>query len=224
MFLELKRLIDPAEVARLRVIASRINFVDGRASNPHNIAKQNTQADLGDPLHAESSQIVAAALGRSHEFLDFAMPKRIAPPMLARYSPNMHYGPHSDSAFMPIPGMPTPLRSDISLTVFLSDPHTYQGGELAVHLGTRPVLFKGGLGDAIVYPSTTLHEVKPVLSGERLVAITFIESLVADQEKRDMLYELNEVAALEGLKMNWENRTRLEAVRNNLTRLWSAGS
>ena len=69
--------------------------------------------------------------------------------------------------------------------------------------------------------ATTLHEVRPVRSGQRLVAITFIQSFIADEQRRHMLHELNEVAALEGLKMAWENRTRLEAVRNNLTRLWS---
>jgi PKHD-type hydroxylase len=114
------------------------------------------------------------------------------------------------------------LRSDLSCTVFISDPATYEGGELVVHLGTRPIAFKGAPGDAVLYPSTLLHEVRPVRTGVRLVSITFIESLIADEHRRTQLYELNEVAALEGLNMRMENRIRFEVVRANLLRLWSA--
>ena len=80
---------------------------------------------------------------------------------------------------------------------------------------------KGAPGDLVVYPSTMLHEVRPVRAGMRLVSITFVESLITDEHQRTQLYELNEVAALEGLNMKWENRVRLETVRQNLTRMWS---
>jgi PKHD-type hydroxylase len=113
------------------------------------------------------------------------------------------------------------LHSDLSATAFISDPTSYQGGELVIHLGTRPVAMKGAPGDLIVYPSTMLHEVRPVRSGTRLVSITFIESWISDEHQRTQLYELNEVAALEGLTMKWENRIRLEVVRQNLMRMWS---
>ena len=109
----------------------------------------------------------------------------------------------------------------VYLTQFGRPLATYDGGELVTHLGTRPVVFKGEPGDAIVYPSTMLHEVKPVRSGQRLVSITFIESMIADEYQRTQLYELNEVGALEGLKMDWQNRVRLELVRQNLFRMWS---
>jgi PKHD-type hydroxylase len=112
-------------------------------------------------------------------------------------------------------------RSDLSATVWLNPPASYDGGELVVHLGTRPVVIKGEAGSLIVYPSTQLHEVTPVRRGQRLVSITFIESLIPDEFLRTQLYELNEVAALEGLKMDWGNRVRLEAVRYNLLRLWT---
>ena len=78
----------------------------------------------------------------------------------------------------------------------------------------------GAAGSAVVYPSSTLHEVRPVTSGERLVGITFIESMVPDPAHRDLLYQLDEVAALEGFNISWENRTRLQYVRNNLRRMW----
>jgi PKHD-type hydroxylase len=106
--------------------------------------------------------------------------------------------------------------------VFIADPRSYEGGELTIHLGAQPMVIKGGPGDAIVYPSTTLHEVVPVRSGIRLVMITFIESLIADEVKRNLLYELNEVGAIEGLNMQWQSRVRFEAARQSLLRMWSA--
>ena len=219
MFLEIKALLTPAEVARLTALSREVKFVEGRISNPANTSKDNLQADLGDPKYQESTDIVAQAFARSREFNDFAMPKRIAPPLLCRYEPGMKYGAHADAALIPLGG--NPLRSDISCTVFIAEPSTYEGGELVTHLGTRPVVFKGEPGDAIVYPSTMLHEVKPVRSGQRLVSITFIESRIADEHRRNQLYELNEIGALEGLKMSWQNRVRLELVRQNLLRMWA---
>ena len=90
-----------------------------------------------------------------------------------------------------------------------------------MHLGTRPVVIKGEPGSVVVYPSTQLHEVMAVRRGQRLVSITFIESQIPEEFLRTQLYELSEVAALEGLKMEWSNRVRLDAVRNNLLRLWA---
>jgi PKHD-type hydroxylase len=220
MFLELKNLLTAAEVARLTALAGALKFVEGRVSNPANLTKDNLQADHADPRYGETSQLVAAAFARSREFRDFAFPKRIAPPLLCRYEPDMKYGAHADAAYITM--ATASLRSDLSCTVFVAEPSAYEGGELVIHLGTRPIVVKGAPGEAIVYPSTTLHEVRPVRSGTRLVSITFIESLIADEAKRTMVYELNEIAALEGLKMDWLSRVRLDVVRQNLLRMWSS--
>jgi PKHD-type hydroxylase len=219
MFLEIKDFLTPAEVARLQELSLKVQFVDGRISNPHNQAKNNLQASETDPHYAESSRIVAAAYARSAPFRDFAFPSHVAPPLLARYEVGMTYGAHADVSHMRFGN--EVHRSDLSATVWLNPPASYDGGDLVVHLGTQPVLFKGEPGSAIIYPSTLLHQVTPVRRGQRLVSITFIESMIPDEFQRTQLYELNEVAALEGLKMNWNNRVRLEAVRNNLLRLWS---
>ncbi len=219
MLLKIKNLLNAAEVGRLVTLAREIRFVDGRASNPANQSKNNLQADQGDPQYLESVQIVNAALARSREFMDFAMPKHVAPPLLCRYEPGMKYGGHADAALIQIGA--TRLRSDLSCTVFVNDPSTYDGGELSIEIGNLAIPFKGAPGEAIVYPSTTLHEVVPVRSGQRLVAITFIESYIADEHQRTQVYELNEIAALEGLTMKWESRVRLDVVRQNLMRMWS---
>lgn len=218
MFLEIPEVLTPDEVVRLRNVARRATFVDGRVSSPHSTVKDNQQIDHADQAFRESAQLMAGALQRNEAFRNFAFPRIMAPPMLARYVPGMKYGAHSDAAFLPVGDRP--LRSDISCTLFLADPATYEGGELSVALGTARVRFKGPPGSAVVYPSNTLHEVMPVTAGERLVGITFIESAIPDPACRDLLYQLDEIAALEGFNMSWENRTRFQYVRNNLRRMW----
>ncbi len=219
MFLELNGFLTPEEVTRLVALSRELKFVEGRLTNPAHIEKDNLQVANSDPKYSESVQIVAAAFTRSREFRDFAFPKRIAPPLLCRYETGMKYGAHADVPHIQVGGVT--LQSDLSATVFIGEPSSYEGGELVIHLGTHPVLAKGPPGSLIVYPSTMLHEVKPVRSGTRLVSITFIESLVPDETCRTQLYELNEIAAMEGGNMRWENRARLETVRYNLMRMWS---
>jgi PKHD-type hydroxylase len=218
MFLEIPDLLTPEEVERLRALAKVMKFVDGRATNPHSKVKNNTQLDYADPNYKESAQLMHVALQRSAEVRDFAFPKMIAPPLLTRYEPGMNYGAHSDAAFLPMSSRP--MRSDMSCTIFLNEPSTYDGGELSVRLGTRDIDFKLQPGGAIIYPSTTIHQVKPVTRGQRLVGITFMESLIVDQTYRELLFQLKEVLALEGDKMDWENRTRLSYVCESLYRAW----
>ena len=218
MFLEIDDILTPGEVAELRRLAAGATFVDGRISAPHSTVKKNTQIDHADAAYQASSGLLATALRRSEPFINFAFPAAMAPPLLARYEPGMAYGMHVDSAIIPLGQRQ--LRSDISCTVFISDPESYDGGALAIRVGTRAVEFKLKAGSAIVYPSTTLHEVVPVTRGQRLVGITFIESHIVDPMMRELLYELDEVAALEGLNMHPDNRNRLQYVRANLRRLW----
>lgn len=219
MFLELPELLNPAEIDELRQIGATSKFVDGRATNPHSKVKQNLI--LADQeAYKRSSQIMFDALRRSEEFNNWAFPKTMAQPWLTKYAGGGTYGVHTDVAFMQQPGG-RPLRSDLSCTIYVTAPETYDGGELVVHLGTREVRVKGAAGSAVVYPSNTLHEVTPVTRGERLVGLTFIESRIASAEDRDLLYELNEVAALEGLNMSWENYTRLQRVQMCLLRNWA---
>lgn len=218
MFLELANVLTQPEIQHLRRLAQGAKFVDGRVSSPHSKVKNNLQIDHADPAYSEAAKLMAHALQRCEPFRAFAYPRILAPPMLAKYHADMNYGLHSDAAFLPLPNRS--LRSDLSCTIFIADPNSYVGGELAIQLGARMVSFKGPPGSIVVYPSNTLHQVKPVAAGERLVGLTFIESSIPDPVHRDLLYHLDEVAALEGLKMTWENRTRLQYVRNNLYRIW----
>jgi PKHD-type hydroxylase len=200
-------------------IARQAKFIDGRRSNPHNQTKDSSISDPNDPLAQKASQIALAAFHRNEAARNFVFPKRLAVPSLVRYEAGMRYGAHIDAAYLPLG--PQPLRSDVSCTIFISGPSDYQGGELIAHMGSEIVRVKGNAGAAVFYPSTTVHQVVPVSSGERLVIITFIESQIPDQLQRDMLHALNEVRALEALKMDWRNRTQLDYVLQNLQRMWS---
>ena len=218
MFLEIPGILTPQEILRLRSLGKTGRFAEGRLSNPESKVKNNLQIDHADPGYRESSDLLARALQQHEDFRNFAYPRMMAPPLLAKYVPGMAYGLHTDAAFLPIGERP--MRSDMSCTIFVASPADYEGGELAIQIGTRQVLFKGEPGSAVVYPSTTLHEVLPVTAGERLVGLTFIESRISDPVLRELLFNLDEVAALEGLQMAHENRRRLDYVRNNLLRMW----
>ena len=210
-------ILTPQEIAECRKIAASATFVHGKVSNPHNKAKDNEQLHEQE-AYQRSAKIVFDALVRSEEFNEFAFPAQIAPPLLTRYKPGMHYGAHADAAFLKLPH--GTVRSDLSCTIFLNDPQDYDGGELHVSLGDGDLSFKLPPGQAIIYPSDTFHQVVPVTRGERLVAITFIQSRVSDPFRRTLLFELNEVAALEGLKMEPENFARLQLVQQKLLRYW----
>jgi len=210
-------ILTEAEVKECREIAASAPFVDGRFTNPHNTAKQNEQLH-DQSAYQRSAQLLHAALIRSEELINFAFPVKIAPPLITRYKPAMKYGLHTDVAFMQIPT--GGLRADLSCTIFLNDPGTYDGGALHIKLGDGDLRFKLKPGEAIIYPSDTLHEVEPVTKGDRLVAITFMQSRIQDPFRRNLLYNLNEVAALEGLSMKPENFTALQLIQNQLLRYW----
>jgi PKHD-type hydroxylase len=211
------QILTAAEVDECRNIAASAPFIDGRFTNPHNRAKQNEQLH-DQTAYQRSAQLLHAALVRNEELMNFAFPVKIAPPLLTRYKPAMKYGFHSDAAFMQLPT--GGLRSDISCTIFLNEPESYEGGALHVRAGDAELRFKLKPGEAIVYPSDLLHEVEPVTKGERLVAITFMQSRIQDPFRRNLLYNLNEVAALEGLNMKHENFTMLQLIQNQLLRYW----
>ena len=212
------QLLSDGEIAECKKIAANTQFIDGRATNPHNKAKNNQQ--LHDPAASQaSSQIMLKAMARSEEFREFAFPVKIAPPLLTKYQPGQYYGAHADAAFINLGSHI--IRSDLSCTIFLCEPESYEGGALMVRLGDSAMRFKLRPGEAIIYPSDTFHEVERVTKGERLVAITFIQSQVKDPFRRNLLFDLNEVAALEGLTMKPENFARLQLVQSNLLRHWS---
>ena len=220
MLLKIKNLLTEEECERLVALAGDLKFVDGRVSNPANTSKQNLQADPSDPKYAESVQIVGSAFPRSREFGSFALPRRIAPPLLCRYEPGMKYGAHADAAIIQLPNIEDPIGS------LLHRLHRRSGslrGRRARHGPRKPdARLQGRAGRGRRLPFDPAARGRARRSGQRLVSITFIESHVADQHERMQVYELNEIASIEGLRMNPESRVRLDVVRQNLLRMWSS--
>lgn len=219
MYFEIiKGLLPRREVQRVAEISERLTFVDGRASsNPGSSVKNNLQGDIQDPLYAEAGQLVQRAIYRSQVFKDYAMPKTMAMPMVCKYEPGMEYGFHVDAALL---ATNPPIRADVSTTVFLSDPESYEGGELVAKMGEKEIEVKLDPGDAVLYPSITLHKVRPVTKGIRLVSITFTESRVRDHYQREMIYTLGQAIDKESHKLSFETLTELTNVHTNLKRYW----
>ncbi|HZW20213.1 Fe2+-dependent dioxygenase [Noviherbaspirillum sp.] len=154
-------------------------------------SKRNLQLPPASPLSQRLGQIVADALSRQALFVSAALPHRILPPMFNRYEGGGHYGNHVDGAVHRHPLSGEQVRTDVSTTVFLSDPDEYDGGELVVEdvYGTHEV--KLPAGDAIVYPATSLHRVEPVTRGARVASFLWTQSMVKDDWRRSMLFDLD---------------------------------
>ncbi|PWR21901.1 Fe2+-dependent dioxygenase [Zavarzinia compransoris] len=185
--------------------------------------KRNQQLDEADPLARRLGHHILRLLGHHPLFVSAALPARIYPPKFNRYADEGTYGAHVDSAIMRVPGTDVVVRSDLSATLFLSDPDSYDGGELEIEgqFGVQAVKLEAG--DMILYPSTSLHRVTPVTRGERLAAFFWIESLVADEGQRGLLFDLDQ--AIQGLtsKAGPEDGhlLALTGVYHNLLRRWA---
>lgn len=177
------------EVETLLAALARGEFVDGKLSAGIHAAaqKQNLQLKRSEAGSMPIEKLVADAIARNAEFGRVTLPKGMAPVLFNRYEPGMTYGPHVDN---PIMG---PLRTDLSMTVFLSDPASYDGGELCLQTDLGVEEIKLVAGDAVVYPATNLHWVKPVTRGVRLAAITWVQSLVRDHTMRQVLRDISAV-------------------------------
>jgi len=186
MYCEVFRFLQAAEVDRLVGELAKRTFTDGKltAGGHAREVKHNLQVERSGPEVMELDRIVISALERHPEFQAFAMPRRFAAPIFSRYEPGMEYGGHVDGALM------GNVRTDLAMTLFLSPPVSYEGGELVVHFSIGEQEIKLDSGEAIVYPANAVHHVNPVTSGIRLAAVTWIQSRVRAEELRAILYDL----------------------------------
>jgi PKHD-type hydroxylase len=223
MMLHIPGVLNPDQVHAMRARLQATDWVDGRASVGTQGAqvKRNRQLAEGSPLAVELGQVVSSALMAHPLFFSSALPLRILPPFFNGYAGGEHYGPHVDGAIRAQRGGAA-LRADVSCTVFLSDPADYDGGELAVvdTYGTHEV--KLPAGDAIVYPSSSVHEVRAVTRGERLASFLWVQSMVRDDGRRAMLFELD--TAIQALRTKHGDGAELVALTghyHNLLRMWA---
>jgi PKHD-type hydroxylase len=166
-------------------------FVSGKltAKGRAQAVKHNLQIDRAGPEPNDLDRIVLAALRRNELFQSFAFPKRMVPPIFSRYEPGMEYGSHVDNALMGA-GLDT-VRSDLAMTIFLSDPASYDGGELVLEMAVGQQEIKLEAGEAVVYSATTVHRVAAVTRGVRLAAVTWVQSAVPDERLRSILFDLS---------------------------------
>ena len=221
MLLKIDGLLSTAEVATIRAALAGVKFEDGRATAGAAVrdVKKNLQATAQEKSLEEPLRIITAALLKSEAFAQHALPRRLLPPMFNRYDPGMEYGGHVDNAIM---GGADPLRADLSVTVFLSDPKDYDGGALLIHADGQPVSVKMAAGSAVVYNSTSIHRVEPVTRGSRLAAITWVQSFVREEARREMLMELTELGRwARSAAPGSVEAMKLSKVRANLMRMWS---
>jgi PKHD-type hydroxylase len=215
------QIIQVLEQDELRQIVMRLaggKFVDGKltAGGPAREVKNNLQVERSGPELTDIDQIILAALGRNQALQSFAFAKRILLPLFNRYENGMQYGAHVDAAVMGKGA--DQIRTDLSMTVFLSDPASYDGGELALQTPLGEEEIKLEAGEAVVYPSSTVHRVTPVTRGVRLAAVTWIQSSVPDERLRAILFDLGNAMRKADESCNQELRTLLHKSYNNLLR------
>ncbi len=219
--LHLPNVLSADDLATLRQTATRAPWVDGRvtAGGGAILRKRNEQVDENSSDGRAVSDAVLKALARYPLFEAAAFPARVSPPLMNRYAPGMEYGPHVDN---PLMGGGNPLRTDLSGTLFLSDPADYDGGELVVESLTGPQVIKLPAGDLFLYPATRVHDVAPVTRGVRLGVVIWIQSLVGDPEKRSLLFEMSR--ALNAIEQRYGSSleiTRLAACYARLVQRWA---
>jgi len=209
---------------RSRLEAAGQAWVDGRVSAGWQGApvKHNEQIDERSAVAAECQSIVLGALERHPLFISAVLPNEVYPPMFNRYGQGMAFGAHVDGSVRLHPHTGRKLRTDVSATLFLSEPHEYDGGELVIHETFGVQRVKLAAGHMAVYPATSLHEVTPITRGSRLASFFWIQSLVRDDAQRAMLFDLdNAIQRLNQSGADALARRNLVGLYHNLLRQWS---
>ena len=221
MLITIESLLNEHELAQVRRILERAECMSGQLSAGKRAAKvkNNSELRLETAELDRVNHIVMGNLVQNEVYRTAALPLRIAAPYYARYTEGMYYGPHVDD---PVMGDGPRYRSDVSITVFLNAPAEYEGGTLCIETEFGDQLVKLDAGDAVMYPSSSLHRVDPVLSGQRLAAITWVQSMVPSAQKRALLYTLAQARdELFADAAHARATSRVDQAYVNLIRMWS---
>jgi len=224
MMLHIPNVLAPDEVARCRDVMTKAAWVDGRVTAGHQSqrVKNNLQLPEDSAEARELGQMVMRALGRNALFFSAVLPKQVFPPLFNRYDPGMTFGAHVDNAIRSYLDTPLQIRTDVSATLFISDPADYDGGELVVSDTYGQHVVKLPAGDLIVYPGTSLHHVTPITRGSRIASFFWIQSMVRSDTQRSLLFDLD-MAIIKLTRDHPEHASGVEltAVYHNLLRQWS---
>lgn len=223
MLLAIPKVLTPEQVAEGRRLLQQAQWVDGRATAGHQGArvKHNEQLPLRSPVAEQLGQMILDALSTTPLFMSAALPLRILPPSFNRYRVGQSFGTHVDGAVRTLGGGHA-LRTDLSCTLFFSAPEDYDGGELVIEdtYGTKRV--KLPAGDMILYPATSLHHVTPVTRGERLCSFFWVQSMIRDDTRRALLFDMDvAIQRLGGELPDHPAVVQLTGVYHNLLRQWA---
>ena len=224
MLVRVPALLSPEDVARVRGLIDAADWTDGNATSGHQsaLAKVNRQLPEGSAAAQQAGSLILDRLGQSPLFVSAALPFKVYPPLFNRYEGGEAFGVHVDNAVRAQGGSDFRIRSDLSATVFLSDPDTYDGGELVIQDTYGEQRVKLGAGDMVLYPASSLHEVTPVTRGVRVASFFWVQSMVRDDGDRRLLFELD--AAVQALTARHGGRDpeviRLTGLYHNLLRKW----
>ena len=226
MIVSIPDVFSPADTAAMRaqLEAATDAWVDGRATAGYQGApvKRNQQIAEGSSIALEMGDRIIAALERHPLFISAALPNKVYPPLFNRYEGGMHFGSHVDGAIRLVPGSGVRVRTDLSVTLFLTPPDEYDGGELLIEdtFGVQEVKLPAGY--AILYPGTSLHQVRPVTRGARVSSFFWVQSLVRDDTQRAMLFDMDgAIQRLNASNADDAARRTLVGCYHNLLRMWS---
>jgi PKHD-type hydroxylase len=224
MLLPIPDVLTSEQVLQARQLLDQAEWVDGRVTAGHQSAraKHNMQLPEGSPAARELGATIVSALEQNALFISAALPARVFPPLFNRYQGGQAFGTHVDNAIRQVTGTPHRIRTDLSATLFLAGPEEYDGGELVVEdtYGTHNV--KLPAGQLVLYPSTSLHHVRPVTRGARLASFFWIQSMVRDDGERTILFDLDvAIQRLNGEGAHHPLTVQLTGVYHNLLRRWA---
>jgi PKHD-type hydroxylase len=224
MLLQIRDVLTRDQVAHARQLLDAAEWVDGRVTAGHQSAraKDNTQLPEDHPTSRQLGDMILAALQRNPLFIAAALPLRVFPPLFNRYQGGQSFGNHVDSAIRQVTGGALRIRTDLSATLFLAEPSEYDGGELMVEdtYGVHSV--KLPAGHLVLYPSTSLHNVRPVTRGARIASFFWIQSMVRDDGERTLLFDLDSaIQQVANEVPNSQAPVQLTAVYHNLLRRWA---
>lgn len=223
MLVHVPKVLNGETLSLARGLLEKAEWADGKVTAGHQSAqvKRNLQIPEQSPTAAQLRELVLRCLGQSAHFVSAALPQRIFPPLFNRYEGGMSFGSHVDNAVRVSPDTGERIRTDLSATLFLSDPSSYDGGELVVEDTYGSHAIKLPAGDLILYPASSLHHVTPVTRGARLASFFWIQSLVRDPSRRAILFDLDlAVIQLNGEKPASHVSVLLSGVYHNLLRQW----
>jgi PKHD-type hydroxylase len=222
MLLHIPSLIDAAQLAECRKALEDADWSDGKATAGYLSSRVKDNAQLAEthPVARRLGGMILDALDKNQLFISAALPLKVVPPLFNRYEGGQSYGGHVDGAVRPVPGTPHRVRTDLSATLFLSAPEDYDGGELVIEDIAQRI--KLPAGDMILYSGTSVHHVEPVTHGVRLAAFFWVQSMVREDSRRDVLFQIDTALQELGRDVPGHRSTvRLAGAYHNLLRLWS---